>query len=215
MSYDIEVRSDDAYSREVPRDRVTELLRSLGARMDSSPGFTVYEESGRSIEIDFGHEGPGSNDTINFVGLGVPYSFLSAVGERLLTLAFAVAAALEWRVYDPQAGRYLTEGEHQKGMEAQASALEAFDLIGEPAARSGRGLLGRILDRLMRQTKFMIAVALLAFGSITGYAIWESKQETRRDPRIFVGGVLAAASALILIRPVVLALVDSKKLLND
>lgn len=211
MSYDIEVRSDDDYSREVPRERVAELLRGLGARMDSPPGFTIYKESGHSIEIDFGHEGAGSSNAINFVGLGVPYSFLNAAGEKLLTLAFAIAAALEWRVYDPQVGRYLAEGEQQIGMESQAGALEAVNRIGASGAAGRRGLLGRILDRLIRQTRFMIAVALLAFGSIVVYAFWGSKEGVRRDPRLFVGGVLAAASALILIRPVVLALADSKE----
>jgi hypothetical protein len=171
MSYDLEVRSDDDYSQSELRERVRAFLESQGAQAAGDPAFMFYDDpsKGHTIEIDLGYEGTSDPEMVNFVGFGVAYAFLSATGRKVLELAFAVAAHLGWRVYDPQAGRYLDAGDEAAAAASQASALHAVDRISDSPLRARSSFLSRILERLIRKAKFMLAIAVLAFGTIGAY----------------------------------------------
>ena len=211
MSYDLEVRSDDQYSRSESRERIVSFLQSLGARPTDPQGtFLLYNapDEGQRIEIDLGYEGGGNGERVNFVGFGVPYPFLEASGTKVLELAFAVSSHLGWRMYDLQSGRYYDATEAAQLAASQASASAAFDRVTGPKSGSGRSFGDRVWDRLLRQTKFTIAVGILAFGSIGAYAGWQGNGRSRADPRGFVGLVLATAVAAVLLPPLLLALTD-------
>jgi hypothetical protein len=170
----------------------------------------LYEDpaEGHRIEIDLGCQGAGDSERVNFVGFGVPYAFLGASGRKVLELAFAVASHLGWRLYDPQNGRYCDASDEAVLIASQASALGAVDQISREGLRPRRSFLGRVLERLMRQTTFTVAIAVLAFGMIGVYAGWTEKSRQRQDPRGFVGMVLGAALAAVLLRPLILELIE-------
>jgi hypothetical protein len=212
VSYDLEVRSDDRYSQSVPKSRVLEHLHALGARPTSSGDFLLYgdAESGQRIEIDLGHEGSDEGEAVNYVGLGVPYAFLSATGSRVLDVAFDIAARLQWRVYDPQVGRYIGETDRESALAVQSAGSRACDQVADIGARAERGFWRRVLERLIRQTKFMIVVATMAFGLIGVYAGREAGPRGVQDPRPFVGRVLAVAMLAIVLRPLLLELLHQR-----
>jgi hypothetical protein len=208
VSYDLEVRSDDRYSRSVPKSQVLEHLHGLGARPTGSGDFLLYSDPdrGHRIEIDLGAEGSDEEQEVNYVGLGVPYALLNTTGPRALDIAFDVASRLEWRVYDPQVGRYIAEEDRQSALATQTAGVRAVDQIADTSALVERGFWGRVFERLIRQTRFMIVVAVMAFGLIGAYASRETGLESSADPRPFVGRVLAAAMLVIFLRPIVLEL---------
>jgi hypothetical protein len=210
MSYDLEVRADDTYSRTEDRERVRDLLRELGAHATGSDTFMLYggPAHGYAIEIDLGHEGPGRGDGVNFIGLGIPYTLLKAAGRELLDLAFSVATQLGWRVYDPQAGRYFDIAEHAAALDSQATTLASVDRMSVPRDSGSHSFVSRVLDRLIRQTKFMVVVAIVTFGAIGAYAEWAAERCPRHDPRPFVGTVIGAALMIVVLRPLILELVS-------
>lgn len=212
MSYDLEVRSDDRYSQSVPKNRVLGYLHALSAQLTDSGDFLLYSdpETGHRIEIDLGHEGGDQGEAINYVGLGVPYAFLSATGSTVLDIAFDIASRLQWRVYDPQVGKYIGEADRESALAAQSAGARAADQITTNDAKVEPGFWGRVLDRLIRQTKFMIVIAILAFGLVGLYAGREAGPEATRDPRPFVARVLMAALLAIVLRPVVLELLHRR-----
>ena len=206
MSYDLEVRSDDRYSQSVPKSLVLEHLHALGARPTSSEDFLLYgdTESGQRIEIDLGREGGDEGHEVHYVGLGVPYAFLSATGSRVLDIAFGIAARLQWRVYDPQAGRYIGEAATE-GADADRVQVRAAGQLADTRAKAGEEPLGRCAKANTTrarppshtppppQTKYMIAVAstsLRVDQRIRWPRDWTAGVE---DPRPYVGRVLAVA----------------------
>lgn len=215
MSYDLEIRSDDEYSRAVQRDQVIQILEEFGSRRQMDD-YLVFEDSARKqhIEIDLGASDaeakPVAGDMVNFVGLGVPYPYLEASGPKALEIAFGVAARLGWRVFDPQADSYLQESDAAVAKHAQATALSAFDQLSENLDKQHRSFFARVLDRFMRQTVFSISVAVLAGITIAAYAATTTGQERRSNPRPFVGAVLAGTVALLLLRPVVAEWLDTR-----
>jgi hypothetical protein len=207
MSYDLEVRSDDRYSQSKPSELATTLLRKLGAQVGND-GSAIYQDEnrGHTIEIDFGDDGPGKG-TITFIGFGLPYAYAATGGSTLMELAFAVAADFGWRVYDPQLGRYVEPSDEAA---ISASLLQADAALDElTRSRPDRGsFLLRVLDRLIRQTRFTFLVAVLAFGSIAIFAAWSVTRADRPEPRRVVGRVLVAALAAIVLRPILMELVE-------
>lgn len=210
MSYDLEVRADDRYSQAKTRERATTLLQRLGARVSADSALYEDEAWGHVIEIDFGKEGPGAG-MISFVGFGLPYAYAATSGGKLVELAFAVASDFGWRVYDPQLGRYVEAGDEAAISASLSRADAAVDEL-TTASRTGRhGFIARVLDRLLRQTKFMVLVAVLAFGSIAIFAGWSATQAQRPEPRRVVGRILTAALAAIVLRPLLLELVEGQR----
>lgn len=171
-------------------------------------GDTDNTESGQRTEVDFGREGSDEGHEVHYVGLGVPYAFLSATGSRVLDIAFDIAARLQWRVNDPQTGRYIGEADRGRALAVQTAGARATDQIADPSVKAERGFLGRVLERLVRQTKFMILVAILAFGLTSVYAGRETGSQGVKDPRPFVGRVLAVAGLAIVLRPMLLELLQ-------
>jgi hypothetical protein len=118
MSYDVTIRSDDAYSRYAAVKSLGEFIASLPHMSRGSAfGFTLDDQESRYMEIDlevvdeFGdniEERGKEYAEINRVALHIPYQVLGEAPERdYFPIAFSIARYLGWQVFDEQQGEYL------------------------------------------------------------------------------------------------------------
>jgi hypothetical protein len=116
MSYDLQIRSDDEYSRYAAVKPLAKFIASLpGVRpngqsfmVNQGPHymeieFEVVDADGEDIE-EYGKEYP----EINAVRFHIPYPHLGEAPERdYFPTVYAIAKFLGWRVFDDQRGEYL------------------------------------------------------------------------------------------------------------
>jgi hypothetical protein len=156
VSIELEVRSDDGYSRTASRDTITTLLvRDWGVTRQSDDLF-VCRKDGCLVEVDLGRpDAPADKaDALQWVGFRVPAGAKLASAEKSLQMAIAVAEHVGWRVFDPQQGRYVDPADLLPGLPLRQ---EVFGLFREVHAEGFLGFLGRLARRARRQSLRSIA----------------------------------------------------------
>lgn len=151
MSLDLEVRSDDDYSRTAPRDAIVDLLLKEWQATPKSNDLFVYDRDQCWVEITLGGDDSEHQRTavLQWVGFRVPAGARFKSGEVSLRIAMSVAGQLGWRVYDPQRDDYVPPSELEPGPPLREAVA---GLLAE-ARQEGLGrLLGRTGRRLRRQS---------------------------------------------------------------
>src|SRR5436190_13989574 len=115
MSYDITIRSDEKFSRSVPREPLAAFIAQLPSisRTDRSQ-FVLDEKPKRWMVISLETADQDGNcveddgkvyGTTNCLRLHISYAFLGQRPERdYFPTCFAIADHLGWSVYDEQSG---------------------------------------------------------------------------------------------------------------
>ena len=114
MSIELEVRSDDDYSRRVSRDDVAEFLRGAGAEPQSDQLF-LYLKGKRRVEIELGRPPEEPPGLVSWIGFRVPAGARADSAEVSLRIAVSLAQRVGWRAYDPQRDDYVDPSELEPG----------------------------------------------------------------------------------------------------
>jgi hypothetical protein len=193
VSLDLEVRSDDDYSKTVHRDAVTAFLLGEWHVTSKSDALLVYDQEGCWVEISLGQT-DSQPDVLQWVGFRVPAGARFRSGEVSLRIAMGVAQRLGWRVHDPQRDDYVPPSELEPGPPLREAIA---GLLGEAHQEGWRRFLSRTIRRLRRQSVGSIGyiaaagfIAAAVGGRIIGYR-FES------HPRLV--GIVAVAIAVSLI----------------
>jgi hypothetical protein len=151
MSLDLEVRSDDEYTKAAQRELVVACLQDeVQARATAGNSF-VYDRDGCWLEITIGHEDSeaAGSAIVSWVGFRVPAGAAFKSGDAAYRLSMAVAQRLGWRVYDPQRDDYVPPSELEPG----PSCREALATLLQEARQEGvPRLLARTAYRIRRQS---------------------------------------------------------------
>jgi hypothetical protein len=164
MSLDLEVRSDDEYTRAAQREVVVACLQDQVRARATAKDLFVYDRDGCWVEITIGH-GDSETDAagvVSWVGVRIPAGAALKSGDAAYRLSMAVAQSLGWRVYDPQRDDYVPRSELEPGPSFR-DALAT--LVNEARQEGARRLLGRLAQRMRRQSITSIAY-LAAVGAI-------------------------------------------------
>jgi hypothetical protein len=151
MSLDLEVRSDDEYTKVAPREVVVAWLQDEVRARPTAKDFFVYDRDACRVEITIGREDSetAAADAVSWVGFRVPAGASFKSGAAAYRLSMAVGQRLGWRVFDPQRDDYLPPSE----LEAGPSLREALATLLAEARQEGlRRLLARTARRLRRQS---------------------------------------------------------------
>ena len=156
MSIELEVRSDDSYSRTASRDTITTLLVEGWGATRESDNFFVCRRDGCLVEVDLGRPDPPADkaDALQWVGFRVPAGAKLASAEKSLQMAVAVAEHVGWRVFDPQDGRYVDPADLLPGPPLRQAV---FGLFAEVHAEGSFRFLRRLGRRARRQSLSSIA----------------------------------------------------------
>ena len=197
MSLDLEVRSDDEYTKAAQREVVVACLRNEVRARAIADDFFLYDQDGCLVEITLGQDDSpaGAANVVTWIGFRVPAGASFKSGDAAYRLSMAVAQRLGWRVYDPQRDGYVPPSELKPG----PSLREALATLLNEARREGaQRLLVRTAHRVRGQSVTSIGyIAAAAFiiaavgGRIFGYR-FES------HPRAIVVIASALAAALFL-----------------
>jgi hypothetical protein len=163
VSLDLEVRSDDEYSKTAQRELVVAYLRDEVRARATARDSLVYDHDGCWVEITIGHEYSTTTaaDVVSWVGLRVPAGAAFKSGAAAYRISMAVAHRLRWRVYDPQRDDYVPATELEPG----PSFREAIATLASEARQEGvRRLLVRTAHRLRRQS-----VASVGYMAASGF----------------------------------------------
>jgi hypothetical protein len=196
MSYDLEVRSDAEYSRTVPLARMASLVSGLPGVAQTGPTSFVLDRAGAGIHlnIDVGHAdharpAAAGDDPVSLAALLVPYAFLAKSAPVAVEMAFRIAEALGWSVYDPQAERVLTradadltprQGPDDDVLERAASAPASLgELFGQEMWNHGT----------LPAVGIFVAVAAGAIVSLVAWG-WSREQFDRYFVWVLIGGAL-------------------------
>jgi hypothetical protein len=197
MSYDLEVRSDGGYSRTVPLGRMVSLLRALPGVAQTGPTSFVLDraEAGIHLNIDVGHGSEDlrppavSDDPVSLAALLVPYAYLGKTAPVALEMAFRIAEALDWSVYDPQGDHVVTRQDVDL-----MSATGADDDVLERAA-SARASLGELFGQEMWNHGSLAAIGTFVAVAVVGIALlvawgWSREQFDRYFVWVLIVGGL-------------------------
>ena len=197
MSLDLEVRSDDEYTRMVQREVVVAWLRDEVRARATARDFFVYDQDACRVEITVGHgdSETADGDVVSWVGFRVPAGSSFKSGAAAYRLSMAVAQRLGWRVFDPQRDDYVPPAE----LEAGPSFREALaTLLGEARQEGLRRLLVRSARRLLRQSVTSIGyIAGAGFiMAAVGGRLFGYRFEDHPGPIFAIAAALAAALLL-------------------
>lgn len=115
MSYDITIRSDEKFSRSVPREKLAAFIAHLPSiKRSERPQFVLDDKPKRWMEISLETADEDGNsleedgktyETTNCIRLHIPYAFLGKRPERdYFPTCFAIADHVGWAVFDEQSG---------------------------------------------------------------------------------------------------------------
>jgi hypothetical protein len=197
MSLDLEVRSDDEYTKAAQREVVVACLRDEVRARDSAQDFFVYDRDGNLVEITIGHDESqaGAAEVVSWIGFRVPAGASFKSGDAAYRLSVAVAQRLGWRVYDPQRDDYVPPSELEPGPSFRQALAT---LLNEARQEGAQRLLVRTAHRVRHQSITSIGyIAAAGFiiaavgGRIFGYRF-------EHHPRAIVLIASALAAALFL-----------------
>lgn len=125
MSFDLTIKSDDAFSRSAEVARVMAFIAQLpNMRSNGSRGFVLDDPPARWMEIDLEFKGADreydpvlseSGPDTNCIRLHIPYAYLGDLPHwEYFPTALAIARFLGWRLYDEQSGEDIREGDIPK-----------------------------------------------------------------------------------------------------
>lgn len=168
MSYDLDVRSDARYSKALPAVDMAAIVGALPGvtRLDATEFVLDQMDAGIHVSIDLTDERP---DSVNSVGLSVPYPFLDKSGPVALEMAFQIAEKCGWSVYDPQGDCVLTRETSGKGLKLQQSSGAVARTALERAAQD-EAAIGELFGQEMWNHSLVSVV--LVFGGVTAAAVW-------------------------------------------
>jgi len=153
MSIELEVRSDDDYSRGTEREDVVAFLLQAGAQ-GQSDGLFLYTKDQCRVEIDLGDPAEGRSDRVHSVGLRVPAGARSESADESLRIALSLAQHIGWRVYDPQRDGYVDPSEAEPGPTFREAVRR---VLREAHAEGWRRLLRRFPGALRESLELAFA----------------------------------------------------------
>lgn len=153
MSIELEVRSDDDYSRGTERQDVVTFLLEAGAQ-GQSDGLFLYTKDRCRVEIDLGEPAEGPSDLVHSVGFRVPAGARSESAEESLRMALSLAQHIGWRAYDPQRDGYVDPAEAEPGPTFREALLR---VLREARAEGWRRLLKRLPGALRASLELAFA----------------------------------------------------------
>jgi hypothetical protein len=163
MSYDLTIRFDDEATATTHVSSIEGFLSTYPGTERVTRNQWVHEpNSSVHVEIDLVPVDEELGESINCIGIGVPYPFLAASGELALKLCFALGEHLGWRVFDEQIDEYINAADIKDLVATQAE-------IGELASGTR---YDKWLDHWAHAAThqsllfLIIAVALAAVGAI-------------------------------------------------
>lgn len=197
MSLDLEVRSDDEYTKTAPREVVVAWLQDEVRARATAKDFFVYDQDACRVEITIGHgdSQTAAGDVVSWVGFRVPAGSSFKSGAAAYRLSMAVAQRLGWRVHDPQRDDYVPPSE----LEAGPSFREALATLLSEARQEGlRRLLVRTARRLRRQSVTSIGyIAGAGFiMAAVGGRLFGYRFEDHPGAILMIAAALAAALLL-------------------
>ena len=177
MSYDLDVRADQGYSRAVRMPHVASIISSLPGVTRTGPTSFVLDRlpAGIHVNLDLVHQSAQDEDAtpesdeINSVGLSVPYPLLEASGPVALEMAFRIAEALGWSVYDPQGDCEVSRESSGQALELQESSGAAARTVLERAA-AAEASLGELFSQEMWNHGLIAGV--MSFLGVAAASIW-------------------------------------------
>ena len=133
MSYDLNIQFDDEATASTDAPCVESFLQSYpGTRRLACNQWIHEPNSSVHVEIDLVPADDTDPNTINSIGVGVPYPFLPASGEPALQLSFTLAKRLGWRVFDEQIGEFIDPCDIPELVARQAGfAHEADEILAD------------------------------------------------------------------------------------
>jgi len=176
MSYDLEVRSDAHYSRRVSLDEARAIVEKLPGLHESGSAAYVLDrpDAGLHVVVDL-CEGDEVDDVeappseISQFAFTVAYPFLSRSGPVALEMAFQVAEALGWTVFDPQADAEATRASQSQALRWQGNAGSTARLVLERAVTAAPPV-GEILRQELRNHRLLGAGASFVVAAVA--AAW-------------------------------------------
>ncbi len=196
MSLDLEVRSDDDYSRSVPRQRVTDVLVNQRQVVTSATDLLLYTRDGCYVEISLGTpETPTTEpDAVAWVGFRVPAGAALKSADRALRMAMAVAQEVGWRVFDPQRDDYIPPSELEPG----PSFREALAQLGREVRLAGwRCFARKIGGRMRRQSLSGLALSIVLGFAAAVAAGWLFRFSVETRPMLSLILTAMAGAALV------------------
>ena len=151
MSLDLEVRSDDEYTKAAQRELVVACLQEELRARDAAKDFFVYDRDGCLVEITIGHEDSqaAAPEVVSWIGVRVPAGASFKSGDAAYRLSMAIAQRLGWRVYDPQRDDYVPPSELEPGPSFRQALAT---LMSEARQEGAQRLLVRTAQRVRRQS---------------------------------------------------------------
>lgn len=194
MSLELEVRSDDDYSRSARRSRITAVLVEGWAAEKKTDDLLIYTGDGCRVEVCLGlPESPENGlEAVEWVGFRVPAGASLESADRSLRMAMAVAREIGWRVFDPQRGGYVDPSELEPG----PSFREARARLWEEARVAGwRAFCGKMASRARRQSLAGMAVVLVLGCGAAVTVGWLFRFSVETRPLLSM--VLGAGASLV------------------
>ena len=196
MSYDLEVRFDEDYSRTAPLPEIAAFLVSKYGAETLETKFLIVEDMRKQQRVEIDLLGVDecietavlpseSADEIAAIGLGVPHSLLGSSSEKLFDIAFGLARELGWRVYDPQTDGYISKSEEPSrklGLATSAAAVPTT--IDSSVDEEPPSLVEEMFARAYDQKLPSLVVVMLIAAGLASYVVfwhgivWGSQERT-------------------------------------
>ena len=143
MSYDLDVRADQDYSKSAPLLQMAAIVASLPGVTRTGPTSFALDRVSADIHVnlDLVYESEQGEDSsltpneINSVGLSVPYPLLEKSGPVALEMALQVAEKLGWSVYDPQGDCEVSRESSGQALKLQESSGKVPGITISPCCR--------------------------------------------------------------------------------
>jgi hypothetical protein len=202
MSYDLEVRSDEHYSKSVALAQMASIIaalpgvRGIGAtsfvREDRPAGIHVYIDLAQ--DSGFEESRDGQRGEINSIGLSVPYPLLDRSSPVAVDLAFQMAEHLGWTVFDPQSDTTLSRESSAAALRRQASARDA-GVEGSPGGAEP-SLVVLFAQEMWNHSLVAAALLLIAVAAGGAWVMltlgWSKARMDTYLPWVLAGGGVAA-----------------------
>jgi len=176
MSYDLEVRSDANYGKAIPLADAAAVVEALPGLARTGPDAFVLDriDAGLHVAVDltYGNELEEGQEAalqgmVNVVSFSVAYPFLEKAGPVALEMAFQVAEALGWTVYDPQADSDFTRESQAAALQSQGASGQAARIVLEDAA-TAQASLGELFGQEMWNHRLFGAAACFVVAAVAG-----------------------------------------------
>jgi hypothetical protein len=182
MSYELEVRADASYGKALSLEEARAIVGQLPGLVENSPaGYSLDRPgAGLHVAVDLcdGNESERLETPptrVSLVAFSVAYPFLAKSGPVALEMAYQVAEALGWTVFDPQADADTTRGSQVDALRWQGASGTAARIVLERAVSaeaSGADIFGQEMRNhslFGAASSFVLAAvvgawALLSFG---------------------------------------------------